>query len=155
MHRLAFCAFWLSIFGADAGQDAGSAQAFAVQRTGPVDGGFALRYPGIARLWEETDPLPEEVEAGTPEWAFRLASRHGRRSQEMSCRSHKSIRGWPERADSQTGLIPRNLTFSGDIRNAEDAAAPEFLGRSRLTRRESVSVLPAPSPSRFVSGGFL
>jgi len=106
---------------------------------GPVDGGFADRYPEMQAIWRDPQALsPDEVPEGSAEWAFRCAARNGRLANEMFFCANKYVQGWLEQADPKTGLIPRNLTQSRDIWNPEDAAAdnyPFMVLTSYLTER--------------------
>jgi len=98
-----------------------------VSTRGPIDGGFAAQYPEMQRIWSApADRSPNDVPEGSPEWAFREAAKNGRLANEMLFRANRYMHGWLEHADPETGLIPRNLTQSRDIWNAQDAAADNY-----------------------------
>lgn len=54
---------------------------------------------------------------------FQQALTNGQAANEAFRRSHRFLLGWLTKADSATGLIPRNLTQNTCIWNAWDAAA--------------------------------
>jgi len=51
---------------------------------------------------------------------------NGRQANEGFVRCRRFVEGWLAHADAKTGLIPRNLTSSKDIWNAQDAAADNY-----------------------------
>ncbi|MFN8347762.1 MAG: hypothetical protein U0X91_22345 [Spirosomataceae bacterium] len=57
---------------------------------------------------------------------FRQALLNGKEANEAFRRSHRFLMGWLSKADSATGLIPRNLKESACIWNAWDAAADNY-----------------------------
>ncbi len=57
---------------------------------------------------------------------FRLAMENGKLANEGFRRCHRFVEGWLKHADPKTGLIPRNLTQSKDIWNAQDSAADNY-----------------------------
>lgn len=57
---------------------------------------------------------------------FQQALTNGQAANEAFRRSHRFLLGWLTKADSATGLIPRNLTQSTCIWNAYDAAADNY-----------------------------
>ncbi|WP_428666120.1 hypothetical protein [Runella sp.] len=60
------------------------------------------------------------------ESTFNQALANGKAANEAFRRSHRFLLGWLTKADSVTGLIPRNLTQSTCIWNAWDAAADNY-----------------------------
>lgn len=58
--------------------------------------------------------------------AFEVALENGRLANEGFRRCRLFVDGWLAHADAKTGLIPRNLTQSRDIWNAQDAAADNY-----------------------------
>ncbi len=58
--------------------------------------------------------------------AFKQATVNGKLVNEGLERCHRFVEGWLQRADPETGLIPRNLEQSADIWNAKDAAADNY-----------------------------
>ncbi len=60
------------------------------------------------------------------EAAFNQAATNGVLFNEGLERCRRFVTGWLEQADSETGLIPRNLEESADIWNAKDAAADNY-----------------------------
>src|SRR4051812_34134715 len=58
--------------------------------------------------------------------SYDQAMANGRAANEAFRRSHQYLLGWLTKADSATGLIPRNLTHSTCIWNAWDAAADNY-----------------------------
>ena len=60
------------------------------------------------------------------EAAFNQAATNGVLFIEGLERCRRFVTGWLEQADSETGLIPRNLEESADIWNAKDAAADNY-----------------------------
>jgi len=57
---------------------------------------------------------------------FQKAMEDGRLANEGYIRCHRFVEGWLKYADPKTGLIPRNLTQSKDIWNAQDSAADNY-----------------------------
>lgn len=57
---------------------------------------------------------------------FQRALENGRLANEGFRRCRKFVEGWLKHADPKTGLIPRNLTRSKDIWNAQDSAADNY-----------------------------
>jgi len=57
---------------------------------------------------------------------FKRARENARRACEQFRRCRKFVQGWLRHADPQTGLIPRNLSRSRDIWNAQDSAADNY-----------------------------
>ena len=57
---------------------------------------------------------------------FKQAAENGKQANEALVRSHRFVEGWLKHADPETGLIPRNLSKSKDIWNAQDAAADNY-----------------------------
>jgi hypothetical protein len=65
--------------------------------------------------------------AGAPlQEVFGAAEQNGRLANEGFRRCRLFVDGWLAHADAKTGLIPRNLTQSRDIWNAQDAAADNY-----------------------------
>ncbi|MEF8845993.1 MAG: hypothetical protein V5A59_11005, partial [Bacteroidales bacterium] len=57
---------------------------------------------------------------------FSQASENAKLANEGLRRSNRYMNAWLEKADTETGLIPRNLGDSRDIWNAKDAAADNY-----------------------------
>ncbi len=57
---------------------------------------------------------------------FSKALENGKLANEGFLRCHRFVEGWLKHADPKTGLIPRNLTQSKDIWNAQDSAADNY-----------------------------
>ena len=57
---------------------------------------------------------------------FSKALENGKLANEGFLRCHRFVEGWLKHADPKTGLIPRNLTQSKDIWNAQDGAADNY-----------------------------
>ncbi|MBN1815729.1 MAG: hypothetical protein JW828_00120 [Sedimentisphaerales bacterium] len=66
------------------------------------------------------------VQAETEEVLFQQATVNGKLANEGFRRCEHFVDGWLKQADPETGLIPRNLTSSRDIWNAQDAAADNY-----------------------------
>lgn len=83
-------------------------------------------FPQMRPLWDTaTRPTATAVDA-EQESAFRQAEENARQAAEQFYRCHRFVEGWLAHADATTGLIPRNLTSSRDIWNAQDSAADNY-----------------------------
>ncbi len=64
--------------------------------------------------------------AGPEDSRFEQAKANAKLANEGFRRSNRYVNAWLEKADAETGLIPRNLSGSKDIWNAKDAAADNY-----------------------------
>jgi hypothetical protein len=84
-------------------------------------------FPEMRRIWDtEPPPSPAPLADARREAAFRQAERNARRASEQFFRCRRFVDGWLGQADPTTGLIPRNLTRSRDVWNAQDSAADNY-----------------------------
>ncbi len=102
-------------------QQAAFKMSYQVKRPSPPEA-----FPEMRPVWdrepEPTSPLADARQEG----AFRKAEQNARRANEQFFRCRRFVDGWLEHADPATGLIPRNLTRSVDIWNAQDSAADNY-----------------------------
>lgn len=88
----------------------------------PVGTGEAFKER--RQSWDQ--PTPPSATIQVSESLFRAAEHNGRLANEAFFRCRRFIDGWLAHADPATGLIPRNLTESGDFWNGRDSAADNY-----------------------------
>jgi hypothetical protein len=83
-----------------------------------------MRFPTLALIVGAT--LLAGCSGGVEKSVVDLALRNGEAAREGFERSHRFLVAWLERADPESGLIPRNFTNSKDLWNGRDAAADNY-----------------------------
>jgi hypothetical protein len=94
----------------------------AATATTPVEA-----FPQMRKAWDTEGPAPapalKDQHRAT---LFRQAEKNGRLANEALFRCRRYVDGWLARADPATGLIPRNLSATGDYWNGRDSAADNY-----------------------------
>jgi hypothetical protein len=83
-------------------------------------------FPERAAQWNQAVPLPPALVGSPRPMLYRNAEKNGRLANEALFRSRRYIDGWLAHADPATGLIPRNLSSTGDYWNGRDSAADNY-----------------------------